>query len=446
MFTKLMISGRYLIAVAMILLLAQIPLAYAASGPSTDESQSGLLPPMEWNVGENLSVKLDGYAQFEGYSIDKSSAPFGTGVIPNRSFDTAFRRLYAVIHGNVYGWNYLFVYNFADDANVINNGIIWAWASHKLGPGNIFLGQRWTNGSLEEGPSSKGIMFISRNFTTSLGITGLRNHVQGVFYDISRPYGNGHNNIFWSVAGYSLNNTLNNRFDNSGYGGDMVLKWAPIVRDREWFQIGTAVVYNKATGNGKLSSAAPHYITGDAPVQVLASYGAMPGSPSPHSWRFRGNIAGSYEGLFGFASYAQETFHQSGQPTDTVRAYAVQMGYWLTGESTPFDRKYGSYGTPAPIHRYGAVQLMAAYDHIENADVDNAHPGVGQCVSIAPGSSPFTSPAVTNCEIDRFRVGVNYWVNPMIRLTGTVNKSFVDLGDAGLDNPTAFALNAELIF
>ncbi|MGY8767788.1 MAG: OprO/OprP family phosphate-selective porin [Pirellulales bacterium] len=85
----------------------------------------------------------------------------------------------------------------------------------------------------------------------------------------------------------------------------------------------------------------------------------------------------------------------------------VQTSYWLTGEHTPWDRKYGTIGRTKPFenffivrdcngcrqHGWGAWQVAARYSHADFTDED-IFGGVG----------------------DSFTLGVNWWWSPNSRM------------------------------
>lgn len=411
--------------------------------------------PINWNIGENVNGKVNGYIQADAYSMDRGDADFGTGAIDRSDFATTIRRAYIVLHGDVYDWSYLVVYDFSTDKPKGNNGLIWAGLEHDVGPGKLFLGQHWNYSALEEGVSSGKLMFMERNFVSSYGLTGLRNHAQGAFYQISEPYGEGDNNMFFAVSGYSLNNTLSDRSNDSGYGFNTALEWAPVVENRRWVQFGGGVTYNKATSPYGLSSVAPGYAGTDSPVQVVSGFTPTNESDRPELKQFNLNAMGTYESFFLMGEYGRGRFTQSQQHSNTVEAYSVQAGIWLTGEATPFDSGLASYGTPQPLHKYGAVQLVVGYDSIKNNGVDSAHPGgVASGGALNPGTacfpvetdSGFSPSDISECHISRYRLGVNYWMNPLVRISGLVTKSKVDLGDAGEDDPTIVTARLQLLF
>jgi len=407
-------------------------------------AKAELPTPYHWNISKDVNINFAGYVQANAYGVHKSKASFGTGTV-DRPFDTYFNRVYLAAYGGIFNYKYFMVYNFASRGSHPSNGLIWAWLSHSLGPGTLFVGQHWNYSSMEEPVSSAKLMFIGRNFNSSSGITSLFNHDQGLFYQISTPYGNKKNNIFWGVSAYSLNNTISHRNPAPGYGVNTALEWAPVVTDRLWYQFGATYVHARTFGDTALASVTPFYAGARQPAQIIAYYPNSQALADPTKNQVQVNFAGSFGSLFLLGEYGMAIYSQKNNHTDHVQAYSVQAGYWLTGEVTPFDPKIASYGLPVPIHKYGAIDVVAGYDRISNLDINNKNVGAGRCIPTATTPS-FDPSKITKCNVESYRLAANYYINPMMRFTVQVTKSIADLGNAGKDDPWEYEAQAQWEF
>lgn len=409
------------------------------------DSDDTVYNPHQWNITEDVTIGIGGYVQGDAYTLDRSNADFGSGNMSSRTVDTDIRRAYVSLVGTVYDWNYFLVYDLANDGDNVKNGLVWAWVGHDLGPGQIALGQHWDYSSREEPVAAKNLMFLERNMVSgSHGINGMRDHNQGIFYDLSQSYGDGNNNIFWGAGLYTLNDTITGR-THAGYGASTTIEWAPIVKDRRWMQMGAAFTYdsghNKNDNDNDFQSFANTYTGAHGPTQILAKY------DEPDIRQVNANIMGSYEGLFLMGEYARAHYEQSGEPHNTVQAYSLSASYWLTGESTGFDKKVASYSTPKPIHDYGAVQVAAGFDRIENTSSDGRNAGGHGCASSKGFSNGFDKNDISSCKVDQYKLALSYFTNPDLRFTAQLTKALVDLGSKHKkDDPLAFTLRTQFAF
>lgn len=411
--------------------------------------------PFEWNPTENVKVSMHGYITGDFYSMHRGNESFGSGALDSQGFKSNLSNAYLILVGGVYDWNYAFAYNFASKGDTNQNGIIWAWLSHELGPGRVFVGQHWNFESLEEPLSMSSNMFSDRNFVSSSGLGSLSNHGQGVFYQISNPYGEGHNNMFLGAAAYGLNNTTGEGegSETDGWGANLSARWAPVVEDDKWMQVGAAVTYNQAKRKSSLYSVTPRYSGPESLAQPFATFSKYNPTGTtqildsdPTTTQYTLSAVGSYGRLFYLGEYGLKQFSRDRMAGDNapedidVEAYSLQAGFWLTGETTPFDRRNATYGIPKPLNESGAIQLIAGIDGIKNKEVSSSQLGntVG-CMGPASANA-------TDCAVTRYRVGMNYWANPNVRFLVQAEKSVLDLGKAGKDKPMTVSLRAQIQF
>ncbi len=81
----------------------------------------------------------------------------------------------------------------------------------------------------------------------------------------------------------------------------------------------------------------------------------------------------------------------------------VMLSWMLTGESRPYLRALGSAGAITPNARYGAVELVTRYSHLD-----------------------LTDGAIDGGRMDKWHLGLNWWINAQW-------KAGVSWGDADLD-------------
>jgi phosphate-selective porin OprO and OprP len=83
---------------------------------------------------------------------------------------------------------------------------------------------------------------------------------------------------------------------------------------------------------------------------------------------FGGELAGAFGPTHFQAEYMQATVSGQGYNNDTVRGFDISGGWFLTGESRPYDEKKGTWGRVKPKsnfiggHGTGAVEIAARFD------------------------------------------------------------------------------------
>ncbi len=114
------------------------------------------------------------------------------------------------------------------------------------------------------------------------------------------------------------------------------------------------------------------------------------------------------------AEWAHAAFDADGASGDAeVAAWAVTLGYFLTGESRPYSRKSNSWGRVEPRKNYGDADGPGAVEVAMRFDTWSP--------TGAAGSAP---------DIDQWTFGVNWYLNPHTRVMLNLLKGQVDdLGD-----------------
>jgi phosphate-selective porin OprO/OprP len=113
---------------------------------------------------------------------------------------------------------------------------------------------------------------------------------------------------------------------------------------------------------------------------------------------FGGELAGAFGPTHFQAEYMQAIVSGQGYNNDTVRGFDISGGWFLTGESRPYDEKKGTWGRVKPKGNFlsgngiGAVEIAARYD-LMDMNTQNIKGG----------------------SIDTSTVGLNWYLTPRVR-------------------------------
>lgn len=388
-----------------------------------------------------FEAKVGGRIHFDGNLVsedDGATLASGSNASPAQS-GFYFRRIYMTLSGKLYGWSYKIEPDFAPNNSSGATGIAFqdVYLAREIGPGEIQIGQRKPFRAMEDLTSSNDVLLIERPFASASG--GLlkagsdREFQDGLFY-----HGNG-DNYTWGTSFTSLRR--DNTPGTEGWSSSARGTFAPIDAEGSIVHVGLNASYEKAENTQNTS----------APMSIGSGGFAYAGRRGPSfnlasTRRPVTTIGIEYANVFG-PFFAQAEFYNqtlladkayggANLVTQTVQAYYVQASFFVTGESKPYKKKDGVFGSPKPKNDFGAVELTARYDAAKNKDISATNLGVaGNCVTGAD-----------KCELRTITVGANYYFNPNVRFMLNYVIGKADAGVKGDDSPKTLAARFQLAF
>jgi phosphate-selective porin OprO/OprP len=369
---------------------------------------------------------------FDANLIDlDNDSTFGSGALrANNPSGVFFRRIYLTLKGKAYGWSWKIENDFCGQAakTLPNNNLAvggggtgtvtvpatttdqsntcresnfqYVYAMTNLGPGEIMIGQSKPFRSMEDIMSSNEITMVERSYVSSAGIYSGREFQDGVFYLVPMDM------FTAGAAVYSLRSINGTTTASNGSGTTEGVGWnaratfAPIATEKMVAHVGVNYSGESFHNNNSLT-------------EQFGYFGRLGGSEKLLGSGDKTNIFGAeLAGMFGpvmlQGEWAQLRAQDAASPTvgvtqsDTVTAWYVQGSFFVTGESKKYDKHDAVFKNPKPNAGWGAVELTTRYEQAKNKDL-----GVG-IAGICGGSS--------KCDISDLTFGVNYFVNPNVRL------------------------------
>ncbi|MGH9379972.1 MAG: OprO/OprP family phosphate-selective porin [Thermoanaerobaculia bacterium] len=370
-----------LAAVAALALFAAMPLA-------ADEAETKGGISIESEDGE-FSFSLGGRIHFDAYAFDED--------VVSTTGTTDFRRARLTLSGELYGWGYKLEQDFSSGTTTA--GFRDVYISKKAAGGTFTIGQFKPYRSMEELTSSNEITMMERPFASASGIYSGRQFVQGLGYK------KGGDQYSFGVAVYNTRSAGDSR--NEGVGATGRVTFAPVASDSGVFHVGLSYSTENANDGTPDGEIGVNYAGRRGPSLDIA---VRPGDSGDTIDTAGLELAGRAGPIYVQGEYATATVGQGpGLSDQDVDTYYVMASWMLTGESKPYDAKSGVFKSAKPENDYGAWELTARYDFIENKDVDNL-------------------------EATMTTVGVNYYVNPKVRFM--LNWSMGDATFAEVDEET----------
>lgn len=416
-----------------------------------------------------FEMSIGGRLHFDAYTFSRDEeAAFGSVALNNRG-GTAFRRQYLTLQGKLYGWKYKYEHDFAAEAGAVtcsaisidvdanNDGTVDTnpsvtpactvantgasgnremWVSTTLGPGELTLGQFKPYRGMEELTSSNDLTLVERPVTSASGIYNGRQYLMGA----------GYKGIVADQLGYGVDlmqlGPANTTTEGLSYGGR--LYWFPMSADGGAVHLG--VSYHIDSEDAGSVAATPAFTYGGRRGVSQGFGNAGSGSCSSTAVSACGaqdtvalELAASLGPVTLQGEYAMATledaYTSSGSLSDTdVDAYYVQGSWFMTGEMKPYKKDRGAFGSPKPNGAYGAWELVARYEVMENKDESATN-------TICSGTA-----TVDSCEVSQITAGINWYVNPNVRFMANYYMATADLGTVGEDEPEAFTLRTQLSF
>jgi len=363
------------------------------------------------NDGTNVSTKggvkvksADGDYSFQFGGRIMVDAGYSDEDVADLESGTEFRRLRMFAKGKLHkDWGYKIQVDYSDDALAIKDAYI------KHIPWGLTIGNFKQPIGLEELTSSKYTTFMER----SLPAVFATSHRIGV--GINRG---GHN---WSLAGSVYGGQSEDDEDGQeGYGFGARATFAPMAEKTRVVHLGAAVAREEPLDDNdqvrfrqrpEFHAASTRLVdTGNiSNVENIQRYGLEAAA-----------VMGPFS-LQGEYLKAKVSRDAGFSDADFDGAY-VSASYFLTGESRPYKAKKGTFGRVKPKSKSGAWEVAARYSTL---DLDDG--------------------AITGGEEDNWTLGLNWYVNPNVRIMA--NYIDVDVDRAGVnDNPNIFAVRTQIDF
>ena len=397
-----------------------------------------------------FEATIGGRIQFDAYAFDQDkdagiganqATKIGTGQAQGQNRGgTGFRRAYLTLTGKAYGWDYKFENDFT--ATTANGGAFREmWIGTKVGPGKLIIGQHKPFRGMEELTSSNEITLMERPVTSASGIYGgNRQFLTGLFYKgNSDTFGYGAH--ISSLSGGTGNFTEGNSYGARAY-------WFPMSGDGETIHAGLAYSTDREdVTNGTASSAAVSYsYAGRRGLSMgFGNAGSRLASGFGKQNTLHAELGASFGSFTAQAEYATAELENSfGASAATamdsdVDAYYLQGSYFVTGEKKVYKKDRGAFGSPKPINDFGAVELVARYEVIENKDESGTN-----AICSLPGTTAANA-TFSKCELNQITLGANWYVNPNVRFMLNYYLAEADVG-TGKDEPEALSLRAQFGF
>jgi phosphate-selective porin OprO/OprP len=343
----------------------------------------------EMKIGGRFHI--DAYA-FDGCSVNSVDCPNGTDV-----GGMFMRRGYLTTTGKMYGWKYKHEFDLA--ASSSNPQATWreAWVSTEALGGEIMIGQFKPFRSMEELTSSNEILMMERPYSSASALyagggVGSRQFQMGVGYKLPFSFGQ------WGLSVYNLHSI--GAAANEGVGASTRLTFLPVESERANVHLGLVYGQDDANRSGTgtpltvgVGSATLAGRTSSTQVVSPTQGGFGSAAAGESQTTYSAEAAASFGPGFLQAEYANSTLAQAaGTPDQDVTSYYLQGSFFITGETKPYKKDRATFGSPKPNNESGAWEITARYDFIENGD------------------------AATKPEATQITAGVNYYINPNVRL------------------------------
>ncbi len=323
--------------------------------------------------------------------------------------DVFFRRARIEVKGHARDWAYAMSYNLTNSGSIDKlNTTYTGWGDLA----NLTFGQQKEDFSLEGTASSKWITGLERSLPANAFDTGDNLGVKL----------HGANDLLtYSLGVYKNGIDRDNELDLATTGR---LVFRPYMEGNNLIHLGAAITersgadadYNSRLGvrggedgaNANRARARMSGLTGDRSdyvLEALANFGPL-------------HMTGEY--------FDGEIDVDDFPVTIEADGYYLQAGYILTGESRSYKTGIGAFDKVKPAADSGAWEVFARFD---NLNVDNSAP-----VSVTAG------------EADTLTLGVNWYLNSMIKVALNYVNVETDMPINGEDDGDAIAARLQVVF
>jgi len=322
---------------------------------------------------------------------------------------TEVRRVWVDLSGTLYDFDYKVEFDFANNELTSKS----LFLAHKLGPGTLTIGQFKQYFSLNDRTSSKYTTFMERSY---LAQTLAPSYQTGIGYLGAI----GHSSFSGTV--YNLDNNDPDAAD--GMGGSIRLTTAPVLSDSRVVHLGGSFAYEAYGENNDgsqpvLFRVRPAGHMSDASRTTLL---AFDDGSDVDGYKYSIEFAAvmgplSFQSEYGGADY------ESDSVDGKIQTYYGYVSYFLTGEHRAYSAKSGAFSRVSPGAASGAWELAARYDLIN-----------GKQHGAAAGE----------IEVEGLTLGVNWYMNPYVRVMFDYTDSHIEDRDSGSTLDDTQALTARL--
>ncbi|MCB2425807.1 OprO/OprP family phosphate-selective porin [Methylophaga pinxianii] len=312
---------------------------------------------------------------------DAVNADADTGDSSDDVKGTELRRARLGFEGKIYDMGYKFEADFAGgDASIKDAYVSYGNSLTDTTKYGIKLGQSHIPFGLNTKISSKYMTFIDRPFFADSSVSPAR--ASGVVAAVNDK------DYKWALAAGLQNGGLDDGTTYEINGSTFAVRgsFLPYFQDeKHMIQLGAAYL---TQGGGDEFGFRPDLVSHEDQFRPLNTT-TIAANEFDGADAFTVDAMAIFGSFHAMAEYLDHTINQeTGSDIDTS-GYAIEAGYFLTGESLKWKKGYTS--GVSPKSSYGAWQLAARFENIE---IDN----------------------VGTSEYDKFTVGVNYYPTKNTRL------------------------------
>lgn len=323
-------------------------------------------------TGDNWSFQPIGRVMWDAIDTDED----GSGVDDFQG--TELRRARLGFQGSIYDWGYKFEGDFATgDTSIKDAYVSYGTTLNDIKTG-IKLGQSHIPFGLNTKISSKYMTFMDRPWFADSSISPARE--SGAVVALAAK------DYKWTLATGLTNGTLDDGFtDNNGSTLSVRGSYVPYMKDKNHLlQVGAGYL---TKGGGDTFKYEQRLVSHKDKMKWLSTkpVGKIDGS---HAYTI--DAMGVYGPFHAMAEYNDYTIEQDIARDIDITGYAVEAGYFLTGESLKWKKGYTSGITPKSP--YGAWQIAARFETLE---IDES---------------------LLKDEADKWTAGVNYYPTQNTRL------------------------------
>lgn len=343
--------------------------------------------------GENWSFQPIGRVMWDAIDTDEDGS--GTDEFEG----TELRRARLGFQGSIYDWGYKFEADFASgsasikDAYVSYGTKLDALGGNKVG---VKLGQSHVPFGLNTKISSKYMSFMDRPLFADSAISPARE--SGAVVSLADP------SYRWSVAAGLTNGSISGgSTDNNGSTFAVRGSFVPFMRDKTHLvQIGLGYL---TKGGGDDFRFRQRLVSHKDKTRHIDT-GTLADFDGADAYTVDAmGIFGSFHTMAEYVDYSADV--DSGSDVD-IDGYAIEAGYFLTGESLKWKKGYTS-GIKPKSQQWGAWQIVGRFESIKIDDTLNG-----------------------DDEADKFSIGLNYYPHQNLRLMLNYDK-ITDLTVNGVD-------------
>jgi len=341
------------------------------------------------------------------WPINRNDHPFYPG--------TEFRRVRLGATGQMYGnikwWS---------EVELTDNEVKFAdmWIELMSGCGNIRVGHQKEPVGFDQLTGDRNIQFMERGFVNSLS--------PGRNTGISSWGRCGDDMWLWQVGVYRDSNSAGEDTGNTHWGE---YSFSGRLSGRPWMEDDGAS-YLHVGASLRLEDSSDKMFSRNVSSGLFELGEASVTAGADDNWQGSAEMAfvtGSWSFL---GEYSHIDCDLLSGDNANVNAYSIEGGYWLTGETQPYDKDKGTFGRVNPLHNYGdgdgcgAWLAALRYSHIK---ADN---------EFAVAGGAFSNKA------SEWTLGVKWLLNPHTAVHWDITRLKAD----NIESITALGMRVEIDF